>query len=56
MEPVVPADVKTRCFHCLLQQLTFLFFLLSSVSWQSRFLQFPHDSRALFSVPFGSKV
>ena len=29
MEPVVPADVKTRCFHCLLQQLTFLFFLLS---------------------------
>ena len=38
MEPVFPADVKTRCFHFLLQQLTFFSFLLSSVSWQSRFL------------------
>ena len=39
-EAVFPADVKTRCFHFLLQQLKFWSFLLSSVSWQSRFLQF----------------
>ena len=49
MEPVFPADVKTRCFHFLLQQLTFLSFLLSNVSWQSRFLQFPRNSRVLLS-------
>ena len=40
MEPVFPADVKTRCFHFLPQQLRIWSFLLSSVSWQSRFLQF----------------
>ena len=40
MEPVFPADVKTRCFHCLLQQLRFWSFLLSSVSWQSLFSVF----------------
>ena len=40
MEPVFPADVKTRFFHCLLQQLRFWSFLLSSVSWQSLFSQF----------------
>ena len=35
-----PAEVKTRCFHCLLQQLRFWSFLLSSVSWQSLLSQF----------------
>ena len=38
MEPVFAAELKTRCFHFLLQQLRFWSFLLSSVSWQSRFL------------------
>ena len=40
MEPVFPEDMKMRCFHFLLQQLKFWSFLLSSVSWQSCFLQF----------------
>ena len=40
MKPVFPADVKMGSFHFLLQQLRFWSFLLSSVSWQSRFLQF----------------
>ena len=40
MKPVFPADVKRRCFHCLLQQLRFSSFLLISVSWQSLFSQF----------------
>ena len=40
MEPVFPADVKTRCFRFLLQQLIFWSFLLSSVSWQSLLSQF----------------
>ena len=40
MEPVFSAEGKTRCFHFLLQQLRIWSFLLSSVSWQSRFLQF----------------
>ena len=35
-----PTEVKTRCFHCLLQQLRFWSFLLSSVSWQSLLSQF----------------
>ena len=51
MEPVFPADVKTRCFHFLLQQLTFWFFLLSSVSCQSCFSQFPRESRTHSAVP-----
>ena len=56
MEPVFPADVKMRCFHFLLHQLRFWSFLLTSVSWQSRFSQFPCESRALSSVPCGSTV
>ena len=40
MKPVFPTEVKMRCFHCFLQQLRFWSFLLSSVSWQSLFLQF----------------
>ena len=40
MKPVFPADVKMGSFHFLLQQLRFWSFLLSSVSWQSHFLQF----------------
>ena len=56
MKPVFAEDVKTRCFHFLLQQLRFWSFLLTSVSWQSRFSQFPCESRALSSVPCGSTV
>ena len=40
MEPVFPEDTKMKCFDFLLQQLRFWSFLLSSVSWQSRFSQF----------------
>ena len=40
MVHIFPADVKTRSFQCLLQQLRFWSFLLSSVSWQSLFSQF----------------
>ena len=40
MEPVFPAEVKTRCFHFFPQQLRIWSVLLSSVSWQSCFLQF----------------
>ena len=40
MEPVFLVEVKTRYFHCLLQQLRFWSFLLNSVSWQSLFSQF----------------
>ena len=56
MEAVFAADVKRRCFHFLLQQLRFWSFLPSSVSWQSRFSQFPRESRALSFVPCGSTV
>ena len=40
MEPVFPADMKTRCFYFLLQQLKFWSFLLSSVYWQKVFSVF----------------
>ena len=55
-EPVLPADVKKRFFHFLLQLLRFWSFLLSNSSWQSCFLQFPLERRAHSSVTFGSKI
>ena len=56
MEPVFPADVKMRCFHFLLHQLRFWFFLLTSVSWQSHFLQLTLESRAHSAVTCGSNI
>ena len=56
MEPVFPADVKTRCFHFLLQQLRFWSYLLTNVSWQSHSLQLTLESRAHSAVTCGSNT
>ena len=55
MKPVFPADLKMRCFHCLLQQLRFWSFLLSSVCWQSLFSVFL-EIRAHSSGTYGREV
>ena len=62
MEPVFPTDMKTGCFHFLLRQLRFWSqlrcwsFILSSVSWQSCFLQLTLESRAHSAVICGSNT
>ena len=55
MEPVFPADVKTRCLHCLVQHLRFWSFLLSSVCWHSLFSVFL-EIRAHSSGTYGREV